>query len=82
MSQNFSFAPRLMPAATAAHYLGISASKLRGLSIPRRICKGNKLYDIRDLDNWADNLPIEGEQEWHERQEQLQADRAFGIAAE
>lgn len=79
MSRNFAFAPRLMPAPAAAHYLGISASKLRGLSIPRRISQGNRLYDIRDLDNWADNLPIEGEQEWHEQQ---QADLAFGVAAE
>ena len=68
-----------MPATAAAHYLGISPSKLRQLEIPRRISGGNRLYDIRDLDLWADNLPLEGEQECLE---QTLADRAFGIAAE
>jgi len=68
-----------MQAPAAAHYLGISPSKLRGLSIPRRRDEGNVLYDIRDLDAWADNLPYEGENTWHE---QSMADQAFGIAAE
>ena len=68
-----------MKAQAAAHYLGVSTSKLQYLGIPRRISEGNKLYDIRDLDAWADNLPTEGQQEC---QKQTMADRAFGIAAE
>lgn len=79
MSRSFTFAPRLMPAATAAHYLGISQSKLRSIGIARRISEGNRLYDIRDLDAWADNLPLEGEEQC---QEQDLADVAFGMAAE
>ncbi|HEY9037444.1 MAG TPA: DNA-binding protein [Roseovarius sp.] len=79
MSRNFAFAPRLMPEQAAAHYLGFSPSKLRQQGIPRRVSVGNRLYDIRDLDAWADNLPMEGEQECLE---QTLADRAFGIAAE
>lgn len=53
------FAPRLMPAPQAAHYLGVSASKLRGLPIPRRMLDGKRLYDRIDLDAYADSLPSE-----------------------
>lgn len=79
MSRSFAFAPRLLPAPAAAHYLGMSESKLRGLRIPRREDGANRLYDIRHLDEYADNLPIEGAQEWQDHQ---QADQAFAIAAE
>ena len=54
------FAPRLMPAPQAAHYLGVSASKLRDLPIPRRMLDGKRLYDRIDLDAYADTLPSEG----------------------
>ena len=55
------FLPRLLPAPEAAHYLGISASKLRDLEIPRRILGAKRLYDRYDLDAYASDLPIEGE---------------------
>ncbi len=54
------FPPRLMQAKAAAHYLGISPSKLRTLDLPCKRDGGNKLYDIADLDAYADNLPYDG----------------------
>ena len=57
------FVPRLMPAPAAAHYLGVSESKLRELDIPRRALGAKRLYHIADLDAYADALPIEGEAE-------------------
>ncbi|MEN9062883.1 helix-turn-helix transcriptional regulator [Ponticoccus litoralis] len=57
------FPPRLMPAPQAAHYIGVSASTLYGLPIPRKILGGKRLYDRRDLDAYADGLAIEGESE-------------------
>jgi hypothetical protein len=65
-----------MPAAAAAHYLGMSESKVRRLNIRRRICNGNRLYDIHDLDEYAETLEIEG---IGICQKNEQADRAFGI---
>ncbi len=55
------FAPRLMPAAEAAHYLGVSESTLRALEIPRRILRSKRLYDVIDLDAYASALPVEGD---------------------
>lgn len=46
----------------AAHYLGMSKSKLRELKIPSKRDGGNVLYDIRDLDRYADNLPYKEKQ--------------------
>jgi hypothetical protein len=54
------FAPRLMPAPQAAHYLGVSVSTLRGLGLPRRRLGGKRVYDRADLDAYADALPYEG----------------------
>jgi len=51
------FHPRLMQAKAAAHYLGISASKLRTLPIAAKAMGGNVVYERADLDAWADNLP-------------------------
>jgi hypothetical protein len=56
------FTPRLMPAPEAAHYLGVSESTLRNLSLPRRMLGAKRLYDRFDLDSFASNLPIEGEE--------------------
>ncbi|CUH66857.1 hypothetical protein TG4357_02680 [Thalassovita gelatinovora] len=53
------FAPRLMQAAQAAQYLGVSQSTLRTLPIPRKERGGNRLYDRFDLDAYADGLPYE-----------------------
>ena len=65
-----------MPAPQAAHYIGVSVSKLRTLPIARRILGGKRVYDKADLDAYADSLPYEGEQEdgW----DTSEADRAFG----
>jgi hypothetical protein len=46
-----------MQAKAAAHYLGVSASKVRTLGIPVKVSGANRLYDIRDLDEYADRLP-------------------------
>lgn len=53
------FAPRLMPATQAAHYLGVSASTLRQLPIPRRQLGTKRVYDKADLDAYADSLPYD-----------------------
>lgn len=53
------FTPRMMQARAAAHYMGVSPSKLRTLPIPRRVDGGNKLYDRADLDAYIDALPYE-----------------------
>ncbi len=58
---DISFAPRLLGAAEAAAYLGVSASTLRGLAIPRRVLGGRKLFDRLDLDRYASDLPYDGE---------------------
>lgn len=79
MSMNYAFAPRLMQEPAAAHYLGVSPSKLRTLKIPRRMSGANRLFDIRDLDAWADALTYDGDEECHDTRE---ADRVFGIAAQ
>lgn len=54
-----SFIPRLMPAPQAAHYMGISTSKLRQLDIPRKRLDGKRLYDRIDLEAYADALTEE-----------------------
>lgn len=57
------FTPRLMQAKAAAHYLGISTGKLRTLNLPRKVLGGNRMYDVRDLDRFADQLSYEGQPE-------------------
>lgn len=63
MALHFDFTPRLMPGPQAAHYLGVSESKLKTLGIPRRLLDGKRLYHINDLMAYADALHIEGETE-------------------
>lgn len=55
------YAPRLLPADKAAAYLGMSATKLRTLPIPRKVLDGKRLFDRMDLDAYASDLPYEGE---------------------
>jgi hypothetical protein len=55
------FAPLLMPAPAAAHYLGVGETTLRGLPIRRKVLGGKRLYDKRDLDDFANGLVYEGE---------------------
>ena len=54
------FTPRLMQAPAASQYLGMSATKLAGLNLPAKEDGGNVLYDVRDLDAYADGLPYKG----------------------
>ncbi len=68
------FSPRLLGASEAAAYLGVSASTLRSLSIPRRILGGRRLFDRIDLDRYASDLPYEGE-----ASEVDECDRHFGL---
>lgn len=69
----FQFPPRLMQAKAAAHYLGVSTSKLRTLDIPVKVSGANRLYDIRDLDAYADSLSYVDEDDGTR-----EADEAFG----
>lgn len=53
--------PRLLTAAAAARYLGMSETTLRTKAIPRRIIGARPVYDRLDLDRYADDLPYEGQ---------------------
>lgn len=70
------FAPLLMPAPAAAHYLGVGETTLRGLQIPRKVLGGKRLYDRRDLEAFADELRYEGE-----GAEAAACDDIFGVGA-
>jgi hypothetical protein len=52
---------RLLGERAAAEYLGISPTNLRGLGLPRRVLGARRLYDVADLEAFADALPYEGE---------------------
>ncbi len=54
--------PALLTESGAATFLGISCSKLRELGLPRRELGRKRLYDRRDLENYIDSLPYEGEE--------------------
>lgn len=54
------FAPILLPAPAAAHYIGVSETKLRDLPIRRKVLDGKRLYDRRDLDEFVNGLSYEG----------------------
>ena len=60
---SYQFPPRLMQAKAAAHYLGMSPTKLRSLDLPCREDGGNVLYDRADLDAYADRLPYRGKKD-------------------
>lgn len=75
MKHEPAFAPLLMQAPVAAAYLGVSATKLRALGIQRKVMGGNRLYDRRDLDAFADALPYEGEDGAKQS-----CDQAFGVS--
>ena len=77
MVSNLTYAPRLLPAQEAAHYLGVSVTTLRNLGIPRRHLQSKRLYDRMVLDAYASNLPsddVEGES-------CAEANKAFGLKA-
>lgn len=60
MPQSYGYAPRLMQAREAARYLGMSESKFRGLDIRSKLAGGNRLWDVRNLDDYADILEFDG----------------------
>ncbi|MCW1932653.1 helix-turn-helix domain-containing protein [Pararhodobacter zhoushanensis] len=74
---SITFAPRLLPVAEAAAYLGISPSKLRELQIPRRMLGGKRVFDRMDLDRFASDLPYEGDDQ--SKRDEAACDQAFGI---
>ena len=51
-----------MPARQAAHYLGVSESKLRELNLPSKKLGAKRVYDKDDLDTYADDLPYDQEE--------------------
>lgn len=71
------YQPRLLGEAEAASYLGISATTLRGLGIPRRTLGARRLFDRLDLDAFAGGLPYEGDSRTDE--DASEWDKAFGI---
>ena len=68
----------LLSEEDAALYLGIGRTTLRGLGIPRRKLGARRLFDVRDLDAFRDNLPYEGEDDSSEERE---CDAVFGSRA-
>jgi hypothetical protein len=69
---SISYPPRLLPAAQAAAYIGVSETKLRSLPIARKVLDGKRLYDRLALDAYADSLMTEGEVR------ENSCDKAFG----
>ncbi len=78
MTVRLEFAPLLMPAPAAAHYLGVSQSTLRSLDIPRKELGAKRLYDRRDLDAFANDLRYEGERSGGDS---AKCDEVFGLAS-
>lgn len=73
---DISFAPRLLAEPEAARYLGMSATTLRSLGLPRKEMRTKRLYDRFDLDDYANALPYEGGEDANETK---CADEAFGL---
>ncbi len=78
MTARATMQPRLMTAPMAAAYLGVSATKLRELPIPRKALGSKRLYEIADLDAYADSLPYVDAPPPDDGD--LCADEAFGVA--
>ena len=60
----------------AAVWLGISATTLRGLGIPRRVLGARRLYDVRDLAAFRDSLPYES---GANSEDEAKCNAAFGV---
>ena len=75
---DLTFPPRLLSANAAAAYLGMSATTLRTLPIPRKVYGRRTLWDRIDLDAFANELPYEGS-EANDDEDKL-CDRAFGLS--
>lgn len=52
--------PRLLGAADAARYLGMSPSTFRKIDLPSKRFGALRLYERADLDAFADSVPYEG----------------------
>ncbi|WP_041527275.1 hypothetical protein [Paracoccus aminophilus] len=76
MRAEIAFAPRLLAEPEAARYLGMSATMLRSLGLPRKEARSKRLYDRFDLDDYASALPYEGQ---NDAEEAKRADEAFGL---
>jgi len=72
------FRPRLMRKSEAAAYLGISPSRLVTLDIPHKQDGRCRLYEVADLDAYADAIPYADRQD-QERAEAEQCDALFGV---
>jgi len=73
---DISFAPRLLAEPEAARYLGMSATTLRSLGLPRKEMRAKRLYDRFDLDDYASALPYEGQDD---TAASALTDKAFGL---
>jgi hypothetical protein len=71
------FVPRLMQADDAAAYLGVSKTKFLQAGISSRLWGGNRLYDVADLDLWADGLPYDD----RGAREEKECDAVFALPA-
>ena len=78
MSQSYGYAPRLMQAREPARYLGVSETKFRSLSLTPKRSGGNRLWDVRDLDDYADRLEYDGETSCETETNQA-TDAAIGV---
>lgn len=67
-----------MQAREAARYLGMSESKFRSLELRSKRSGGNRLWDVRDLDDYADRLEYDGENPCETKTNDATA-AAFGI---
>ena len=76
MRADITFAPRLMAEPDAARYLGMSATTLRTLGLPRKELRSKRLYDRFDLDDYANTLPYEGKDD---AAASALTDKAFGL---
>lgn len=69
--------PRLLSEPDAAEYLSISPTLLREHGPKPKRCRRRVLYDIQDLDRWADRLDGQPLDEADERDEAAEVERRF-----
>lgn len=69
--------PRLLSASDAAEYLSISRTFLREHGPKPKSCRRRVLYDIQDLDRWADRLDGQPLDESDEAREAAEVERRF-----
>lgn len=69
--------PRLLSEPDAAEYLSISRTFLREHGPQPKACRRRILYDIQDLDRWADRLGGQPLDEADEAREAMEVERRF-----